>query len=123
MSEQIFTDLTARLKTLVNEEFQKQKLDMASLMAILFALGQAKNKEELVYTANAFADRFPVIDAFLKEIGSQEKKSLESDISTIIKKIVATDPAKAVQIAKDAMQPGMTLEKLTEKYPEIKNYL
>jgi|GEM_PF-4044053 len=123
MAEKTFADLTARLKILINEEFQKQKLDAASLMAILFALGQAQNSEELINIAGAFSERFPVIEAFLDEFKSHEKKTLEKDISEIIKKVVAHNPAKAAEIAKETMMPEMTLEKLTEKYPEIKNYL
>ncbi|KKQ71482.1 MAG: hypothetical protein UT33_C0009G0073 [Candidatus Peregrinibacteria bacterium GW2011_GWC2_39_14] len=122
MAELAMPDLVTRLKNLVNEEFQKQKLDMASLMAILFALGQAQTTGELIGTAKAFADRFPVIDGFLSEVSAQEKQSMEKDVQAIIQKMVARDPMKAAQIAKDAMQPGATFDALAAKYPEIKNF-
>ncbi|MFA6550787.1 MAG: hypothetical protein WCT36_05570 [Candidatus Gracilibacteria bacterium] len=122
MAELAMPDLVTRLKNLVNDEFQKQNLDMASLMAILFAMGQAQTASELIYTAKAFADRFPVINGFLYEITAQEKHVMEENVQTIIQKMVAKDPMKAAQIAKDAMQPGATFDALAAKYPEIKNF-
>ncbi|MBI5152787.1 hypothetical protein HZA39_04585 [Candidatus Peregrinibacteria bacterium] len=118
-----FQNLVDRLKHHINEEFTRRKMDLAHLTALLYIFGYAKNEDELAVLAKPFSDRFPAIESFLNEIKINEKKLLEKEIEKIIKKIVVENPAKASEIAKAGMEEGMTLNKLIEKYPEIKKYI
>ena len=116
-----FQSLQNKVKMILARGVQLKTIDMENLLATLYILGQANSYPELEAFIELFSEHF----SFLKEIGEKKmeaaRESLEDKVKNVLSAIVKKDPFKATQIAKAALESGMTWEKLLAEFPEIKN--
>jgi hypothetical protein len=115
-----FQTLQNKVKFILARAIQLKKMQEDQLLACLYILSQAKSQYELEAFINIFEDAFPVLKEISEQKTETDKESLEAKIRAALGKIVKTAPLKATEIAKAAIEPGMTWEKLTARYPELK---
>lgn len=115
-----FMELQNKVKKILARGYQLKTIDTEHLLASLYILGQAKSKFELEMFIGIFSDAFPFLQEISEEKTEVAQEKMESAIKKILSKIVKKDPLKATEIAKAALEPGMTMEKLVQKFPELK---
>lgn len=118
--EQSYLELQSRIKLLLARALEVRKITIEELLAILFILGQTTTTFELEAFVEIFADVFPVLKTVQLEKSEKEKINVQDRVKTVISKMVLSDPLRAAQLAKDALQKDISWEKLTAKYPELK---
>lgn len=117
-----FEQAKEKIVSLITQEYERNRLELANMMALFFVLGQARNEDELLRLANIFADNFPVLNEFLGERKAVTQEKMEKDVHEIVQKVVKENPMLAAQVAQKAMEEGMTLEKLLQLYPDLNKY-
>ena len=115
-----FQVLQNRVKFILARAIQLKKMQEDQLLACLYILSQAKSQYELESFINIFEDAFPVLKEITEGQAETAREDLETKVKNALGKIVKKAPLKATEIAKAAIEPGMTWDKLTARYPELK---
>jgi len=119
ITDKAYLAMQEEIKSALVNAFKIKAIGVEDLLAILFILGQTDNAPELEAFVDIFSDSFPVLKDY--EVGkrSEAKTGLEERVRKIVSKMVAQDPLKATEIAKAALQQGMTWDELMKEFPEI----
>ncbi len=88
-------------------------------MAILFILGQTTTTEELEMFVEIFAESFPILKSIHLQSHESGKRNIEVAVKKAVSKILMTDPIRATQLAKEALNKNANWEELVRKYPEL----
>ncbi|HRY91133.1 MAG TPA: hypothetical protein P5229_02205 [Candidatus Gracilibacteria bacterium] len=116
-----FLELQNKVKMILARGYQLKTINPENLLASLYILGQAKNRFELENFIELFSAAFPFLKEIREEKVAEARENLEEKVKLVLSSLVKKDPLLATKIAKAALEPGMTWEKLCRAFPEIKN--
>ena len=111
-----FAAFQGQIKAELAKAYEAKRLKLEELLAILYILGQAPDENTLRFFVWGFADSFPVLQQFTRTQEAGTKRDFELEVQKLVSRLIKTDPAQAVQLAKEAMREGATLEELKKKY-------
>ena len=114
-----YKDLEMKIKLQLARALETGKLSMEDLLAILFILGQTNTVEELSMFVEIFADSFPVLHSIHLQSHEHTKRNIEGAVKKAVSKILMTDPIRATQLAKEALNKQANWDELVKKYPEL----
>lgn len=115
--------LQDEVKQQLADFYEIGKIKLEELMAVLYIFSFTETAEELNAFVHIFADSFPVLKEVQIKHTATEKVNMEHSVLDVVKKVLPKNPALAAKLSKEAAKGGMTMERLTEKYPEVKGYL
>ena len=118
-----YTQLQAEIKNALNEDFQRDSINIIQLMSILAILGESKNEAELRELVDIYSSDFAALQSIMDKEAGAEQQEYEADVQTIVERMIKDDPALATELAKFAAQDDVTVDQLIEKFPESKKYL
>lgn len=105
-----------KIKQHLAQWYEQQKLKLEELLAILYILGQAEDEKTLQFFVRGFSPSFPVLADLIMDEQQVEKESYDDQVQQLMSELIKKDPLQAVALAKEAMQGGMTIEELKNKY-------
>lgn len=117
--DRAYVELRERVKKQLAYALKTGHLELEELAAILFVLDKAEGQEELALFVEIFSEAFPVLKQIEVENRSAVRGDFEKQVKEIVSKLIKKDPLLATEIAKEALKPGMDLETLKKKYPQI----
>jgi two-component SAPR family response regulator len=109
-----------RLRLHLAKYLEADSIKLEELLAILETLSGSENLDEFKSLVGIFAKSFPVLKDFLDKESEQFTETNEKLLSDITKKLINDGKSElANKIAKE----NLPIAEITEKYPELKNYL
>ena len=118
-----YTVLQDEVKQQLADFYEMGKIKLEELMAVLYIFSFTETVTELQAFLVIFADSFPVLKEVQIKNRADAKVVMETSIVDVVKKVLPKNPALAAKISKEASKSGMTMEKILEIYPEVRNYL
>lgn len=118
---QTYEELQQKIELDLAKAVDANRISKEDLMPILFLLGQTSTLLELETFVDIFSDSFPVLKTVQFEKRAQVKMNFEEKVRKVVSKLVFSDPKRAAEITKAALQKGATWEDLLDKYPELGN--
>ena len=119
ITDKAYLEMQEEIKVLLIKALKIKAITGEELMAVLFILGQASTAFELETIIEIFSDVFPVLSEFASDRKEVAKGDLEERVKVAVSKLMETDPIKATEIAKAALEPDITWEEIKKTYPEI----
>ena len=119
IKDKAYLETQDKVKAMLIKALKIKAITTEELMAVLYILGQTDTALELETFIDIFSGSFPVLSQYSDEKRSFAKDELVAKVKDIVSKLVHEDPLKATEIAKAALEPGATWEKLKEQFPEI----
>ncbi len=118
-----FISLQNQVKNQLADFFDKGKIRLEELMAILYLFSFTETVEELQNFILLFGDSFPVLQDLAVKQEASTKQSLDQSLAVLVQNVLKKDPVLAVKLGKEASQKGVTMEQILEKYPEARQYI
>jgi inorganic pyrophosphatase/exopolyphosphatase len=118
-----YTALQDEVKQQLADFYEMGKIKLEELMAVLYIFSFTETAQELQAFLVIFADSFPVLKEVQIKQKAADKITMEHSVVDVVKKVLPKNPALAAKLSKEASKSGMTMEKILEIYPEVKDYL
>lgn len=117
------TTLEKNLREALAEGLRRKEIPVPQFVALCLILGKAENDEQLSILTHVFAEDYPSLAHLVSQEKETLRESVEESVQNYISHIIKTDPLQAAKIGQIALQPGMTVEKLTTLFPNFATYL
>lgn len=114
-----YVELQNALKVFLANELERKRITVPEIMAILLIFGQTSTAEEIDGFVEIFKDTFPVLGDFGSQRSEGQKLEVKDKVKETVIKMIVSDPMRAGQLAKDALNSGISWEELVAKYPEL----
>ena len=118
-TDKAYQELEQKIKIQLAQDYEGKRLKLEEMMSILWILGQTTSVLELETFLEVFADSFAVLKHIQLGKRAGEKVNIEAKVRKVVSKLVATDPLRATQLAKDGLRKDITWDELVKKYPEL----
>lgn len=114
-----YVELQNALKVFLANELERKRITVPEIMAILLIFGQTSTVEEIDGFVEIFKDTFPTLGDFGSQRAEGQKFEVKDKVKDVVIKMISSDPMRAAQLAKDALNSGIPWEDLVAKYPEL----
>ncbi len=114
-----YITLQNSLKLFLANELERKRITVHEIMAILLIFGQTSTVEEIDGFVEIFKDTFPTLGDFASNRSEGQKLEVKDKVKEVVIKILANDPMRAAQLAKDALRSDLSWEDLVAQYPEL----
>lgn len=114
-----YIELQNDLKLFLAKELESKRISVEQVMAILLIFGQTSTVEDIDGFVEIFRETFPVLGDFGSTRSEGQKLEVKDQVKETIIKILATDPMRAAELAKDALRSDLSWENLVAQYPEL----
>ena len=114
-----YVELQNDLKLFLAKELESKRISVEEIMAILLIFGQTSTVEDIDGFVEIFRETFPVLGDFGSTRSEGQKLEVKDQVKETIIRILATDPMRASQLAKDALRNDLSWDQLVEQYPEL----
>lgn len=114
-----YVELQNNLKQFLAKELETRHITVEQIMAILLIFGQTSTVDEIDVFLEIFGETFPVLRDFDLQRREGKKVAVKDQVKDTVIAMIATDPMRAAQLAKDATNNDISWEELLAKYPEL----
>ncbi len=114
-----YVELQNNLKQFLAKELEARHITVEQIMAILLIFGQTSTVDEIDIFLEIFGETFPVLRDFDLQRREGKKIAVKDQVKDTVITMIATDPMRAAQLAKDATNNDISWEELLAKYPEL----
>lgn len=118
-----FSVLEQEIKVHLIKQLNVGKMTVKQVAEVCFLLGHAKTAQGLQFLIDNLQNDFDVLGEIKEEQDSKEDQKTDQIVQKYISHLIKIDPLQASQVGLMAAQEGITLEKLIEKYPDLKNFI
>lgn len=112
-----------KIKEALARGIEHSEISLKDLMVLLTIFGAARSDEELAFLVDLFKDDYQIFKDMEVSERAEKQVNLESSVREFISQLIKTNPLKALEISRAAMEKGMTTEGLAHKFPEFGRYL
>ncbi len=119
---QEFVDYQYKLRLLLADSFEANRLKLEDLMSILDLLSGQENLGDFRASVELFSKNFPVLKEFLDKENENFTESNEQKLSVLTQKLIKAGKTELVNKINEEKE-DKALTSLLEKFPEIKNYI
>ena len=95
------------------------RISHEDLLGVLFLLGQTSTLLELETFVEIFADAYPVLKTVEIEKRSLAKGNVEEKVRKVVSQLVFTNPKRATEITKAALDKNVSWDELVKNFPEL----
>lgn len=114
-----YVELQNNLKQFLARELEARHITVEQIMAVLLIFGQTSTVDEIDVFLEIFGETFPVLRDFDLQRREGKKVAVKDQVKDTVITMIATDPMRAAQLAKDATNNDISWEELLAKYPEL----
>ncbi len=105
------------------KKLEMGKMSVQDVAKVCFLLGQAKTAEGLQFLVDNLKDDFDVLEEMEDIKASEEDVAVDQIVQKYVSDLIKTDPMKASEVGTRASEEGITLDTLTQEFPDLQNYI
>ena len=114
-----YKELQNKIKLHLAQAVEMDRISHEDLLGVLFLLGQTSTLLELETFVEIFADAYPVLKTVEIEKRSLAKGNVEEKVRKVVSQLVFTNPKRATEITKAALDKNVSWDELVKNFPEL----
>ena len=114
-----YKELQNKIKLHLAQAVEMNRISHEDLLGVLFLLGQTSTLLELETFVEIFADAYPVLKTVEIEKRSLAKGNVEEKVRKVVSQLVFTNPKRATEITKAALDKNVSWDELVKNFPEL----
>jgi len=118
-----FEEMQTAVLDAINSDLEAARLSLKEFMAVQMILAQAETSKQLGVLVKGLVSKSPGLQEVVDEEFTGEQAAFEAQLQSVIEKMLMDDPKTAAELSRFINDKNATIEKVTEQYPQVKNYI